>query len=52
MEALYTKTKTPEFTGTVPEFESTKRAAMLEVVNSTVNAAKSNLSELNEKLMD
>ena len=46
LEKVYSSTKLPEFTASLPSFEAQKRAAMMEVVTSTVAAAKADLELL------
>ena len=47
---MYKSTKLPVYTATIPEFESKKRAAMLDVAKATVVAAKNDLSDLTEQI--
>lgn len=50
IEKMYTSTKLPSYTASVPAFESQKRAAMMETVKSTVAAANTDLSEIQKSL--
>jgi hypothetical protein len=52
LEAVYKKKSIPQYTATLPAFEAKKRAAMLAVVKSTVEATKADLSLLNLQLAD
>lgn len=46
LEKIYKNMDIPQYTASLPAFEATKRASMLEVVKSTVNAAKADLELL------
>ena len=50
LEAVYKNTKLPQFSASLSSLEQNRRAAMLEVVKSTVAAAHSELELLNGQL--
>ena len=50
LEKIYKSTELPTYTADLPAFEAKKRAAMMDVVKSTVSAAKEDLALLNQQL--
>ena len=50
LEKVYKNIKLPQYTASLPAFEATKRASVLEVVKSTVDAAKADLELLNAEV--
>ena len=50
LEKVYNDRKLPQYTATLPAFEAKKRAAMLSVVRSTVDATKQDLEVLSKQL--
>jgi hypothetical protein len=50
IEAMYKNTSLPTYTATLPAFEVKKRSVMLDVVQSTVEAAKADLEALNGQI--
>jgi len=50
LEKVYKSTALPQYNAALPTFEASKRATMLEVVKSTVTAAKADLELLNAEV--
>lgn len=51
LEKVYSTTKLPQYNATLSSLETQRRAALMEMVKSTVDAARDELNQLNNQLV-